>query len=104
FDKEAYYNSIAKLKKIDYKSLCLAHFGYIYDDEAKTILDESVFTFQKWWKLFENNINRLDDINYMVDIILENCFPDSINKKMTKIRLQNSVPWLIHSFKSCKEL
>ncbi len=104
FDKEAYYNSINKLKKIDYKTLCLAHFGYIYDKEAKDILDESVSTFEKWWKLFEDNIEKLDDIDYMVDKVLDNCYPEYIDKKIAKIRLQNSVPWLINSFKTYKKI
>ena len=62
FDKNAYYASMNKLKKIDYETLCLAHFGYIYDAEAKNILNEAILTFEKWWGLFEENINKLDDI------------------------------------------
>ena len=48
FDKELYYESMNKLKNIDYGTLCLAHFGYIYGAEAKSILDEQLKTFNKW--------------------------------------------------------
>jgi glyoxylase-like metal-dependent hydrolase (beta-lactamase superfamily II) len=71
WDPDAFYNTIDKLKQIDYDTLCLAHFGYIYDDEAKDILDESIETYERWWQLFERNVNKLDDIGYMKDVVIK---------------------------------
>ncbi len=69
WDKDAFYNSVDKLREIDYDSLCLAHFGYIYGDEAKSILDEAVSAYEQWWQLFEKNIDKLDDTGYILEVI-----------------------------------
>ncbi|MBL7176505.1 MAG: MBL fold metallo-hydrolase [Desulfobacteraceae bacterium] len=99
FDKEVYYESMKKLKDIDYDTLCLSHFGYIYGEEAKTILDEEIDTLEKWWQLFEDNMSKFDDINYMADTIIRNCYPKTINEEETKIGLLFAVPWFIQAFK-----
>lgn len=69
WDRDAFINSVNKLREIDYDSLCLAHFGYIYGDEARSILDEAVSVYELWWHLFEENIDRLDDTGYMLGVI-----------------------------------
>jgi glyoxylase-like metal-dependent hydrolase (beta-lactamase superfamily II) len=69
WDRDAYYATIGKLKQVDYDTLCLAHYGYIYGDEAKSILDESVVTYERWWQLFEQNVEKLDDLDYMLEVI-----------------------------------
>lgn len=71
WDRDAYYATIDKLKRIDYETLCLAHYGCIHGDEAKTILDESVVTYEKWWQLFKRNTERLDNTEYMLRAMLE---------------------------------
>lgn len=69
WDKDDFNNTVNKLREIDYDSLCLAHFGYIYEDEAKSFLDEAVPIYELWWRLFEENIDKLDDISYMSSVI-----------------------------------
>jgi len=69
WDRDEFYNSVNKLKEIDYDSLCLAHFGYIFGDEARGILDEAVSAYELWWGLFEENIDKLDDTSYMLSVI-----------------------------------
>lgn len=69
WDWDDFNNSVNKLREIDYDSLCLAHFGYIYEDEAKSFLDEAVSMHELWWGLFEKNIDKLDDTGYMASII-----------------------------------
>jgi hypothetical protein len=71
WDTEAFYTSVDKLSKIDYGTLCMAHFGPVYGDKAKAILDEAVATFEQWWRIFEENADRLDETGYLVDVILE---------------------------------
>lgn len=69
WDKDAFYQSVNKIREIDYDGLCLAHFGYIYEDEAKDYLDEAVATYELWWRLFEENVEKLDDRAYMTNLI-----------------------------------
>jgi glyoxylase-like metal-dependent hydrolase (beta-lactamase superfamily II) len=79
WQKDAFYSSIAKLRQIDFESISLAHFGYIYGEEAEAILDESVATFEQWWKLFEDNSERLSDTSFLLGEIeksLNPVYPD----------------------------
>jgi glyoxylase-like metal-dependent hydrolase (beta-lactamase superfamily II) len=69
WDSNAFYATIGTLKDINYSSLCLAHFGYIHGDEARDILDEAVATHEQWWNLLERNADKLDDIDYMQQVV-----------------------------------
>lgn len=69
WDWDDFKNSVNKLREIDYDSLSLAHFGYIYEDEAKNFLDYAVSMYELWWRLFEENRDRLDDTGYMSGLI-----------------------------------
>jgi len=61
--------TVNKLRDIDYDSLSLAHFGYIYEDEAKNFLDEAVPLYELWWRLFEENRDELDNTGNMSSLI-----------------------------------
>jgi glyoxylase-like metal-dependent hydrolase (beta-lactamase superfamily II) len=69
WDPDDFLNTIDKLKGMDYKSLSLGHFGYIYGDEAREILDETLSNTRRWWALFEENEDDLDDSQYMLELI-----------------------------------
>jgi len=71
WDTEAFYSSIKKLRGIHYESICLAHFGLIYDAEAKNLLNEAVTTFEAWWKIYESaeKLGRLDEPSYLAETI-----------------------------------
>jgi glyoxylase-like metal-dependent hydrolase (beta-lactamase superfamily II) len=72
WDESAFRSSIDKIKQIDYESLCLGHFGYIYSDEAKEILDEALIAYETWWKVFKeaDDSGKLNDVNYITESIL----------------------------------
>lgn len=69
WDAAAFLSSIDKLKRLDYDTLCLAHFGCIGGDEARSILDEAVATYKAWWRVYERNSARLDDTGYLLKAI-----------------------------------
>lgn len=71
WDTEAFYASVDKLRQIDYDTLCLGHFGPVHGDEAKAILDEAVAAYEQWWRILEENEDRLDETDYLLDEILE---------------------------------
>ena len=102
WEKEAYFNSINKLKNIDYDALSLAHFGYIYDDEAKSILDESVSVYERWWKLLEENVDKLFDLAYMKDTIIQKVIPNF--EHFGEVLAQAVLFWLATGFKIYKKL
>jgi hypothetical protein len=61
---------VDKLRGVDYQTLCLAHFGPVRGEQAKTILDRAVVAFEEWWGILEANPDRLDETEYLVDQIL----------------------------------
>jgi glyoxylase-like metal-dependent hydrolase (beta-lactamase superfamily II) len=75
WDPDAFRATIARLKQVDYQTISLAHYGMIYDSEARTILDEAVATFDTWWDLFDRNAARLDDLDFMVAAVMKEINP-----------------------------
>jgi glyoxylase-like metal-dependent hydrolase (beta-lactamase superfamily II) len=75
WDPDAFRATIASLKQVDYQTMCLAHYGYIFGSEAKTILDEAVATCDTWWDLFDRNAARLDDTGFMVSAVMKDINP-----------------------------
>ncbi len=71
WDTAAFFCSIRKLRRIHYESICLAHFGFIYDEEAKNLLNEAVTTFETWWKIYESaeKLGKLDDSDYIAETL-----------------------------------
>jgi len=102
WDKDAYLNSIDKLKKLDFETISLHHFGLVYEDEAKSILDESITNLNKWWGLFEENIEHLDDIPFMIDNALANLIPKSELEKYPQKLKEAIAFWLSEGFKISK--
>ncbi|MFW9927013.1 MAG: MBL fold metallo-hydrolase [Candidatus Thorarchaeota archaeon] len=72
WDMDEYLKSIERIREIDYDSMCMAHFGYIFGVEAHSILDESLSVCKKWWSIFESaeEVGKLDDVDYVVERIL----------------------------------
>ncbi|MFQ6126035.1 MAG: hypothetical protein ACE5R6_15720 [Candidatus Heimdallarchaeota archaeon] len=53
----------------------MAHFGYNCGDKAKTALNEAISTYKRWWQLFDNNVDMLDNIDYMIETIVKETNP-----------------------------
>jgi hypothetical protein len=85
---DSFLATIENYRQLDFDSLCLAHFGYIYDDEAKTILDEAVSTCKTWWQVFEKNSANLDDTEPMMKVILEEIKPTPIYPEIISLKLK----------------
>jgi len=75
WDPEAFLNSVNKLKQIPHQSLCLAHFGCLYGDEAASILDEAVEVYHRWWELYERNADRLNDTDHLLQVMRKEINP-----------------------------
>jgi glyoxylase-like metal-dependent hydrolase (beta-lactamase superfamily II) len=75
WDPQAYLASVNKLKQISYESICLAHFGCISGSEARSILDESVETYQAWWQLYEKHADKLNDTDYLLKAMRQEINP-----------------------------
>jgi glyoxylase-like metal-dependent hydrolase (beta-lactamase superfamily II) len=104
WDEEAYFNSINKLKKIDYNTVSLAHFGYIKGEEAQNIFDESLENYKKWWIIFEKNIEKIDDVPYLIENILPSVIPRTAIEKFPERLVEAICFWLSEGFKTYKKL
>jgi len=102
-NRDAFLKSIDKIKKINYKTLSLAHFGCIKDEEAKTILDEAATAWDKWWNLFEENEERLNDVDYIRNQIRESFLSNVSTEEYGDAVLNNIVIWLTMGFKGHKK-
>jgi glyoxylase-like metal-dependent hydrolase (beta-lactamase superfamily II) len=73
WDEDAFRTSIDKLRSTDYDSLCLGHFGYVYESEAKELLDEAISTNELWWNVLAtaDDAGKLDDIDYLTSTIAD---------------------------------
>jgi len=104
WDKAAYLNTIEKLKKIDYKTLSLAHFGCFFDDEAKSILDESVMNYEKWWELYEEHVDKIEDLPYLIENVLPEAVSRSDLEPFGERLVEGVTYWLSCGFKIYKGL
>lgn len=88
WDMEQFHATIEKYRHIDFESLCLAHFGYIYGDETKQILDEAVATCDTWWQAFDRNADRLDDTAHMMDVVFKEIRPEAVQPEILSAKLK----------------
>jgi glyoxylase-like metal-dependent hydrolase (beta-lactamase superfamily II) len=88
WDPDAFLSSVNKLKQIPYATLCLAHFGYIYGSEARSILDEAVETRNTWWQLYERNADRLNDTDYLLQAMRKEINPGIPNINPTTFKMK----------------
>ena len=104
WDMDAFHNSIEKLKRIDFNTITLSHFGSIFGEEAKNILDDSIMNLDIWWEKFEENIDHLDDISYMIDKVLSNIIPKKEIEKYPERLVEAIAFWLSEGFKTSKNI
>jgi len=104
WDPTAYLKTINKFKKINYDTLCLAHFGYIYGVEAKTILDESLQNCNQFWKSVEDNIDHLDDVPYLIENVIEKNISKSNLENFPEKLVQGVTYWLSQGYRIYKNL
>ena len=81
WDEEDYRKSIATIKDLKVGTIGLTHFGCLTGDDAKTFLDESVSTYEKWMDIFDKNRDRTGDLPFMVGMLWETVYP-KVPKKL----------------------
>ncbi|MFX1320503.1 MAG: MBL fold metallo-hydrolase [Promethearchaeota archaeon] len=101
---EVYFKAIDKLKKIDYETISLHHFGYIYEEEARSILDESLANNELYWKAYEENTDHMDDIPYLIENVIEKLIPKSAIEGYPEMLVTGVTYWLSQGFKIYKGL
>jgi glyoxylase-like metal-dependent hydrolase (beta-lactamase superfamily II) len=101
WDPNSFYASINRLKQLEYQSICMAHFCYIYGDEAKNILDEAITIYETWWQLFEKYNGRLGDTTFLREVILNEVQPDVPDMQNKKANIAGQET-MIHNYEGLK--
>lgn len=65
FNKEQFYSSVEKLRKINFDTICMGHYGLWDGSEAKNMLSEAKQVFDNFWNFMEKNRDMLDDVDYL---------------------------------------
>jgi glyoxylase-like metal-dependent hydrolase (beta-lactamase superfamily II) len=105
FDPNAYISTLEKLGKYDFQSICLGHYGMYYGQDVKDVLDEAKSMYERVWNFFGENIDRLDDIEWVANSLIKNYMPNSKTIERTGMTFALAVVrWLIDGYKMCKKL
>jgi glyoxylase-like metal-dependent hydrolase (beta-lactamase superfamily II) len=75
WDLEAFYDTIRKLKQIDFNQLCFAHFGCISKEKSRNFLDFAQEQTNLWWRIFDTADEEGMVRNY--DFLTERILSDS---------------------------
>lgn len=105
FDPDTYVATLEKLKSLDYESMCLGHYGMYYGPDVKEILDEARTRYEQVWKFFDDNVDKLGDVEWIANNAIEKFMPNSETvKRIGMIFALTMVHWLIDGYKMCKKL
>jgi len=105
FDPDTYVSTLEKLKKYNFESICLGHYGMYYGPDVKEILDEARIRYEQVWKFFGDNVDKLGDVEWIANNVIEKFMPNSETVKRTGMIFAVAVvQWLIDGYKMCKKL
>ena len=90
FDPNIYVSTLEKLKKYDFESMCLGHYGMYYGPDVKEILGEAGTRYEQVWKFFDDNVDKLGDVEWIANNLIEKVMPNSeIIKRIGFLHLIN---------------
>ena len=98
FDPDMYVSTLEKMKKYDFESVCLGHYGMYYGPDVKEILDEARTTYKQVWKFFDDNVDKLGYVEWIADNLIEKFMPNS------EIIKRTGFLHLINGYKTYKKL
>ena len=72
WDLEAFHATIEKMKSIDFKQLCFAHFGCVSEEKSMGLLDFALEQTNLWWTIFEqaDSLGKIRDYDYLTEKLL----------------------------------
>jgi glyoxylase-like metal-dependent hydrolase (beta-lactamase superfamily II) len=102
FDPDTYVSTLEKLKKYDFESLCLGHYGMYYGPDVKDILDEARTMFELVWNFFDDNVDKLGDVGSIANNFID---PNSETIKRVEMAFAlSTINWMIDGYKMFKKL
>jgi len=100
FNPDAYVSTLEKLKKYDFESICLGHYGMYYGPDVKEMLDEARTMYEQIWKFFDDNVDKLGDVEWIANIFID---PNSETIKRVGMTFAlTTLKWMIDGYRMCK--
>ncbi len=100
FNKEQLYDTLEKLKKVKFDTACLGHYGCWDGSDAKNLLGDAKQVFENFWGFFEANKDKIDDIEYLTNSLVQKYIPESkAVERVGAAFAQVVMTWLRDGFK-----
>jgi hypothetical protein len=73
WNPDGFNSAVNKLKHLECKKICLAHFGCLKNAEARNFPDETIKTYETWWNVFveADKQGKLDDTKYLKETLIK---------------------------------
>ncbi|MFX0013433.1 MAG: MBL fold metallo-hydrolase [Promethearchaeota archaeon] len=99
YDKEAHYNSMEKMKQLNFQTIAIAHYGCIEGKEAQEYIPKLQIETEKWWLALEiaQRENRLEDIRFVMDTISQET---KLQKEIIERISLSYFQWTVLGFRS----
>jgi glyoxylase-like metal-dependent hydrolase (beta-lactamase superfamily II) len=129
WNPDGFISAVNKLKHMECKRICLAHFGCLQDDEARSFPEDTIKTYETWWNVFveADKSGKLDDVKYIKEMLIRdaglvlpdleltktsmimilgviNLFKKILGKKPVKVaevQLETIIGWLTKGYRTC---
>jgi glyoxylase-like metal-dependent hydrolase (beta-lactamase superfamily II) len=102
FDPDTYVSTLEKLKKYDFESVCLGHYGMYYGPDVKGILDEARTMFEQVWNFFNDNVDKLWNVEWIANNFID---PNSdYIKRVGMTFALSTINWMIDAYTMFKKL
>ena len=72
WNPDGFKSAVNKLKRMECKRICLAHFGCLKNDEARNFPDDTIKTYETWWNVFAeaDKSGKLEDVKYIKETLI----------------------------------
>ncbi len=102
FSEEKLFSSFEKIKDIDYKSLSLAHFGFLTEEFALNFLQKAEDSYIEWRDFFISKWKEYDNLNEIVKSFISQLNSIGIFDPGGKISHNMIGEWIVKGLKSDK--
>lgn len=103
WEEKDYLESMKKISSFDLEYLCIAHFGVFTGEDISRFIDNSVSMYYEWMKVFNQNSNKLDDIDFLLDELWKTIYKDFSYIPQLKTYLEASVINAVQYYKNLKQ-
>jgi glyoxylase-like metal-dependent hydrolase (beta-lactamase superfamily II) len=91
WQEKDYLESIEKMKSLDLDYLCIAHFGVFTKNDINRFLDNSVSMYHTWMDFFDQNKQKLNDIEFLMNSMWDTIYKDFSDIPVLKLSLESAI-------------